>query len=44
MSATLLFETKDSPRSVQERPYPINLNIYLEEEQWRVDLFGLGHP
>jgi hypothetical protein len=44
VSATLLFETKGSPRSVQERPYPINLNFYLEEEQWRVDLLSLGHP
>ena len=44
VSATLLFETKGPPRSVQERPYPINLNFYLEEEQWRVDLSGLGHP
>lgn len=44
VSATLLFESKGSPRSVQERPYPINLNFYLEEKQWRVDLSGLGHP
>lgn len=44
VSATLLFETKGSPRSVQERLYPINLNFYLEEEQWRVDLSGLGRP
>ncbi|MCZ7625080.1 MAG: hypothetical protein C3F12_04450 [Candidatus Methylomirabilota bacterium] len=44
VSATLLFETKGSPRSVQERPYPINLNFYLEEEQWRVDLSGLSQP
>lgn len=44
MSATLLFETKDSPRSVRERSYLVNLNFYLEEEQWCVDLSGLGHP
>lgn len=44
VSAILLFETKGAPRSVQERPYPINLNFYLEDEQWRVDLSGLGHP
>src|SRR5574337_1146001 len=43
VSATLLFESKGSPRSVQGRPYPINLNFYLEEEQWRVDLSGLGY-
>lgn len=44
VSATLLFETKGSPRSMQERSYPVNLNFYLEEEQWRVDLSGLSHP
>jgi len=44
VSATLLFEMKGSPRSVQERPYPINLNFHLEEEQWRVDLSGLSQP
>lgn len=44
VSAILLFETKGSTRSVQEWSYPVNLNFYLEEEQWRVDLSGLGHP
>lgn len=44
VSATLLFETKGSPRSVQERPYPLNLNFYLDDQQWRVDLLGLSHP
>lgn len=44
VSATLLFETKGSPRTVQEQSCPINLNFYLEEEQWRVDLVGLRHP
>lgn len=44
VSATLLFETKGSPGSVQERPYPINLNFYLDDQQWRVDLLGLSHP
>jgi hypothetical protein len=41
-SATRLFETRDSEPA--KRPYPITLNFYLEEEQWRVDLSGLGHP
>lgn len=44
VSAILLFETKGSPRSVQEWSYPITLNFYLGEEQWRVDLTGLGQP
>ncbi|MBZ0159123.1 hypothetical protein [Candidatus Methylomirabilis sp.] len=44
VSAILLFETKGSPRSVQERSYPVNLNFYLEEEQWRVDLSGVSQP
>lgn len=44
VSATLLFETKGSPRSVQERPYSINLNFYLEEQQWQVDLSGVRQP
>lgn len=44
VSAILLFETKGSPRSVQERPYSINLNFYLEEQQWQVDLSGVRHP
>jgi hypothetical protein len=44
VSATLLFETKGSPRSVREHSYPVNLNFYLEEEQWRVDLSGLSRP
>lgn len=43
-SATLLFETKGSPRPVQERAYPISLNFSLEEERWRVDLSGLSQP
>lgn len=42
VSATLLFESKD-PRPV-ERPYSIRLSFYLEEQEWRVDLSGLGHP
>jgi hypothetical protein len=44
VSAILLFETKDSPRSVKEQLYSINLNFYLEEDQWRVDLSGLRNP
>jgi len=44
VSATLLFETKGSPRSVKEQLYSINLNFYLEEAQWRVDLAGLRNP
>lgn len=44
VSATLLFETKGSPRSVQERPYPIRLSFYLEEQEWRVDLSSLSRP
>ena len=44
VSAILLFETKGAPRLVQEQSYPISLNFYLEEEQWRVDLSGLGQP
>lgn len=44
ISATLLFETKGSPRSVKEQLYSINLNFYLEEDQWRVDLSGLRNP
>ena len=42
VSATLLFETRQS-RPV-ERSHSITLNFYLEEEQRRVDLSGLGHP
>lgn len=44
VSAVLLFETKDSPRSVKEQLYSINLNFYLEEDRWRVDLSGLHNP
>ena len=44
VSATLLFETKGSPRSVKEWSHPINLNFYLEEQQWRVYLSGLRNP
>lgn len=44
VSATLLFETKGSPRSVKEQLYSIDLNFYLEEYQWRVDLSGLRNP
>lgn len=44
VSATLLFETKGSPRSVKEQLYSINLNFHLEEDQWRVDLSGLRNP
>ncbi len=39
--ATLLFETKGPPRRSVERPCSITLNFYLEEQDWRVDLFGL---
>ncbi len=44
VSATLLFETKGSPRSVTERSRSITLNFYLEEQQWRVDLSGVSQP
>lgn len=42
VSVTLLFETKGS-RPVEE-PYSFQLNFYLEEEQWQVDLSGLRYP
>lgn len=41
VSATLLFETKQ-PRLI-ERPYSIRLSVYLEEQEWRVDLSGVSH-
>jgi len=44
VSATLLFETKGSPRSVKERSHSIRLNFSLEEEQWQVDLSGVSQP
>ncbi len=44
VSAMLLFETKGSPRSVREQPYPVTLNFHLEDQEWRVDLSGLRHP
>jgi len=44
VTATLLFETKGSPRFAEERSHSITLNFSLEEEQWRVDLSGVNQP
>lgn len=44
VSATLLFEPKQSKPRPTDRLSSITLHFYLEDQEWRVDLSGLRHP